>query len=46
LKDHISVERDEKVRAGMSQAIHSLQAIMGPGIAIPLHESDTITRAL
>jgi len=46
LKDHMSVERDEKVRAGMSQAIHSLQAIMGPGIAIPLHESDTITRAL
>lgn len=32
LKEHLGSERDEKVRAAILQAIHSLQAMLSPGI--------------
>jgi serine/threonine protein kinase len=45
LKEHLFVVRDEKVRASLFQAIHSIQAILGPGIAATIHSSETIAGA-
>ena len=33
LKERLSVERDEKVSSGLFQAVHSLRAVLFPGIA-------------
>jgi hypothetical protein len=42
LKEHLSIERDEKVRAGLVQAVHSLHAILGRGIAAAIHNNETV----
>ncbi len=45
LKEHLCVERDEKVRAGLFQAIHSLQAIVQPDIKNAIRGAETIANA-
>jgi tRNA A-37 threonylcarbamoyl transferase component Bud32 len=42
LRERMSVEHDEKVRASLFQAVHSLQAILVAGIAETTHNSETI----
>jgi hypothetical protein len=37
------VERDEKVRASLFQAVHSLQATIGPVITATIHDSETVS---
>jgi serine/threonine protein kinase len=44
LKEHLCIERDEKVRACLFQAVHSLQSILGPEITSTIHGSETISR--
>lgn len=37
LKEHLAIEQDERVRAGLVQAVHSLQALLSPGIIAKPH---------
>jgi hypothetical protein len=41
IKAHMFVERDEKVRAGLFQAMRSLQAILEPAITTTIHNNET-----
>ncbi len=45
LKEHLCVERDEKVRASLFQAIHSLHAVVQPDIKTAIRDSETISSA-
>jgi hypothetical protein len=43
IKAHMRIERDEKVRASLFEAVHSLQAILEPAITTTIH-SNVINR--
>jgi hypothetical protein len=44
LKEHLCVERDEKVRATLLQAVHSLQAILLPDINAANQDTEIISK--
>jgi hypothetical protein len=43
LKDRLCIERDERVRAGLFHAVHSLQVLLEPGIAATIQNSATVS---
>lgn len=46
LKEHLCIERDEKVRSCLLQAVHSLQAIAQPDIKTPIQDSEGLPPTL